>query len=104
MLNQTVLVGRLTQDLKEELIDDERKAYYITIAVQRNYKNEDGVYETDFVPIELGDNIGKNVCSYCKKGDILGIKGRLESFQNEDKNIIKLIAEKVTFLSSKQEA
>ena len=104
MLNQTVLVGRLTQDLKEELIDDERKAYYITIAVQRNYKNEDGVYETDFVPIELGDSIGKNVCSYCRKGDILGIKGRLESFQNEDKNIIKLIAEKVTFLSSKQEA
>lgn len=104
MLNQAILVGRLTQDLKEELINDERKAYYITIAVPRNYKNADGEYETDFIPIELGDAIGKNVCSYCKKGDILGIKGRTERIKIDDTYRTKIIAEKVTFLSSKQEA
>lgn len=103
MLNQTVLVGRLTQDLKEELLDEERKAYYITIAVQRNYKNEDGIYETDFIPIELGDNIGNNVCSYCKKGDILGIKGRIESTVEKGSYKVRIVAEKVTFLSSKKD-
>lgn len=103
MLNQTILVGRLTQDLKEELIDEERKAYFITIAVQRNYKNENGEYETDFIPIELGDNIGKNVCNYCKKGDILGIKGRTESINDNGSYKVRIVAEKVTFLSSKKE-
>ena len=104
MLNQTVLVGRLTQDLKEELINDERKNYYITIAVPRNFKNDEGEYETDLIPVELGSSVGKSVFSYCKKGDILGIKGRTECIQIDDTYKTKIVAEKVTFLSSKQEA
>lgn len=103
MLNQVVLVGRLTQDLKEELVDNERKFFYITIAVPRNYKNENGEYETDFLPIVLSDNIGKNVCEYCKKGDILGIKGRAECVKDDDTNKIRILAEKVTFLSSNKD-
>ncbi len=104
MLNQTVLVGRLTQDLKEEFNENEKKTFTATLAVPRNYKNIDGEYDTDFIPIALTDNIGNNVFEYCKKGDLLGIKGRIESYQEDEKNIIRLIAEKVTFLSSKQEA
>ena len=104
MLNQTVLVGRLTQDLKPELDENDRKTFIATLAVPRSYKNINGEYDTDFVPILLTDNIGSNVFEYCKKGDLLGIKGRIESFIDKERNIIRLIAEKVTFLSSKQEA
>ena len=104
MLNQTVLIGRLTQDLKTELDKNDRKTFLATLAVPRNYKNENGEYDTDFIPIALTDNVGNNVFEYCKKGDLLGIKGRIESFQEDETNIIRLIAEKVTFLSSKQTA
>ena len=38
---------------------------------------------------------------YCKKGDLLGIKGRVQTRQEENKNTIEIIAEKITFLTSK---
>ena len=44
-------------------------------------------------------------CRYCKKGDIVGIKGRLqtrvvEKDENEKKYYVEVVAERVTFLSS----
>ena len=96
MLNNVVIVGRLTSD--PVLIKDDEKNYCeITLAVNRNFKNADGVYETDFIPCILFGNISLTTCEYCKKGDVLGIKGRLQSNDNK----LEVIAEKVTFLSSK---
>lgn len=97
MLNQVVLVGRLTNEPRrvwEEEID--RDIVSINLAIPRAYKNAMGVYETDFVSIKLFDNIGTNTMEYCRKGDLIGIKGRIESFGDR----IEIIAEKVTFLSS----
>ena len=96
MLNQTVLVGRLTQDLNKELIDNDGKVCQITISVPRSYKNDDGKYDVDFIPIVLTDNIGKNVCEYCKKGDVIGIRGRIESFKEKELYNVKVIAERFT--------
>lgn len=102
MLNQTVLVGRLTQDFKDEFLNN-RKDFCITVAVPRSYKNENGEYDTDFLPIVLSSNIGKNVCEYCKKGDILGIKGRTESVKTDDSYSIRIVADRITFLSSNKD-
>ena len=98
MLNQTVLVGRLVDDPIIEEIED-RKYYRITIAVPRSYKNADGEYDTDFIPITLWKGIAQNTLEYCKKGDLVGIKGRIQA---EDNNI-EIVAERITFLSSKKE-
>ena len=98
MLNHSILVGRLVSDPKKETKND-REIVTITLAVPRSYKNADGEYETDFIPCILWNNIAINTFEYCKKGDTLGVKGRLQS--NEGK--IELIAEKITFLSSKKE-
>lgn len=99
MLNQVVLVGRLTSDPKVEE-KGELKVTNVTIAIPRSFKNSDGTYDTDFIKCTLYDNIATNTSEYCKKGDIVGIKGRLQNFESDDTNVI---AEKVTFLSSKSE-
>lgn len=95
MLNQVVLVGRLTENptFKEE---GEKKRTTITLAVQRSYKNTDGIYETDFVPCILWNGIAERTTEYCKKGDVVGVKGRIQTIEGK----IEIIAEKVTFLSS----
>lgn len=105
MLNNVVLVGRLTKD--PEVINTEKgnKRTVITLAVSRAYKNYDGQYDTDFINIILWNGIAENTCEYCKKGDVIGIKGRIESrtYQDQEDNtkyITEIIAEKVTFLSS----
>ena len=59
--------------------------------------NQNGVYETDVLPIDLTNYVGSKVFQYCKKNDLIGIRGRLES---KEGNLIKIVAEKVTFLSS----
>ena len=63
------------------------------------------ILETDFIDCLAFDNIAENTEQYCKKGDIIGVKGRLQSRQIEEdgvkKNITEIISEKVTFLSSK---
>ena len=106
MLNQVVLVGRLVRD--PELIETEnnKKQSRITIAIPRSFKNMDGEYETDFVNCILWDVVAKNTVEYCTKGDIVGIKGRIQSNvvekDNEKKYYIDVIAERVTFLSNKK--
>lgn len=104
MLNQIVLVGRLVQDLEIKELENGQRVSYITLAVPRSYKNADGIYETDFIPCMVWNNIADNVKEYCKKGDLLGIKGRIQTRQEENKNIIEIVAEKVTFLSSRKES
>lgn len=94
MLNQTVLVGRLVN----EPVIEEEKHCTITLAVPRSYKNEEGEYETDFIPITLYQAIANNAVEYCKKGDLVGIKGRIQVIDND----IEIVAEKLTFLSSKK--
>lgn len=98
MLNQIVLVGRLVQDPEIKELEDNRKVSVITLAVPRSFKNADGEYETDFIPCVLWNGIATNTIEYCRKGDLVGIKGRIQSNENK----IELIAEKVTFLSTKK--
>ena len=107
MLNQVVLVGRLTDDLEVQ----EHKGKKVTtliLAVQRSVKNSDGVYEADFIRCTLWNAIASRTTEYCHKGDIIGIKGRIQTSTYEDKDgktqySTEVIAEKVTFLSSKKE-
>lgn len=104
MLNQVILVGRLVKD--PELVENKAKTPLarITLAVPRSYKNADGIYETDFINCTLWQLVAANTKEYCKKGDIVGVKGRIEtgSYEKdgEKKYTTEIIAERVTFLSS----
>ena len=109
MLNNVVLVGRLTKNVEKKEIENGKETAIIILAVPRNFKNADGEYETDFISCKLWNPIASNVVKYCKKGDIIGVKGRLqtqattndEGFQNGYE--LQIIAEKVTFLSNNSE-
>ena len=108
MLNQIVLVGRLVQDPEIKELENGIKTSYITLAVSRSYKNADGIYETDFIPCLLYKGIAENAVEYCKKGDLLGVKGRIQRFCANDYTcngypILEIVAEKVTFLSNRKE-
>ena len=106
MLNQIVLVGRLTRDIVVNKSEKVSKVATICLAIPRSFKNSEGTYDTDFVECTAFDAIAENTCEYCSKGDIVGVKGRVQSRVKEEdehpKNYLEVIAEKVTFLSSKK--
>lgn len=105
MLNQVVLVGRLVNDPEKV---KEGKEAIITLEVNRSFKNEQGEYEIDFIDCVLWNGIAINTSEYCRKGDVIGVKGRLQTKQDIDENgkitnkTMYIVAEKVTFLSSKK--
>lgn len=105
MLNQAIMVGRLVADPEVKELESGKKVSNITIAIPRSYKNAEGEYETDFIDVSLWDGVAQNTAEYCKKGDIIGVKGRLQTDSYEkDGNKMKslnVVAEKITFLSSK---
>ena len=104
MLNQVVLVGRLVKTPELKLTENGKKISRITLAVPRNYKNMDGEYDTDFLDCTLWTNVAENTSEYCQTGDMLGIKGRVQTriIENDDgtrKKKTEIIAERVTFLA-----
>ena len=107
MLNQIVIIGRLVRNPEIKESEGGHKYTNITLAVPRNYKNSNGEYESDFIDCRLWNGIAENTAEYCHKGDIVGIKGRIQTSSYEKDNqkhyITEVIAEKITFLSSKKE-
>ncbi len=105
MLNQIVLVGRLVKKPELRELENGKKLSFITLAVPRSFKNLAGEYETDFIDCTLWDSVATSTVEYCGKGDIVGVKGRIQSRVVEkpegNRTQLDVIAEKVTFLSSK---
>ncbi len=107
MLNQIILVGRLTKNIVVNKSDNGVKVATLSLAIPRSFKNSEGLYDTDFIDCVMFDNIAKNTAEYCNKGDIVGVKGRVQSrvIESDDKKeyLMDIVAEKVTFLSSKKQ-
>ena len=104
MLNQVVLVGRLVKTPELKLTENGKKISRITLAVPRNYKNMEGEYDTDFLDCTLWTNIAENTSEYCQTGDMIGVKGRIQTrvIENDDgtkKKKTEIVAERVTFLA-----
>ena len=107
MLNQSFLVGRLVR--KPELRETEKgkRMCFLSLAVPRSFKNMSGEYDADFIDCVLWDQIASVTVEHCDKGDLICVKGRIQSriIEEEDSKHSKLeiIAEKVSFLTSKEE-
>lgn len=100
-MNYICIVGRLIDKptLERNYETNETKAV-ATIAVNRNYKSDEGIYETDFFKVLLTNQVADATCEYCQKGDVVGIVGRLENRYNEDKTKYDIIiANKISFIS-----
>ena len=106
MLNEIILVGRLTNNIVVNTTDKGKKIGNLTLAVPRSFKNMDGLYETDFIPCLLWEEKATLAKDYCHTGDIVGIKGRLQSriveTEQGKRNQLEVVAERLTFLSSKK--
>lgn len=87
MLNQVILVGRVTHTIENNTL---------TLAVSRSYKNENGEYETDFIPVYISGTLLTQAQNYLKNGDIVGIRGRIQATNS----IPRIVVEKLTFLST----
>lgn len=105
MVNQIVLVGRIARTPETKVTENGKKYSTLTLAVPRNYKNQNGEYDTDFLDCTLWAAVAESTSEYCQTGDMIGVKGRIqtriiETPEGTKKKKTEIIAEKVTFLTS----
>ena len=97
-MNNVIIVGRLASEIEEK-----ETSFRVVLAVSRPFKNEYGDYETDFIDVRCLGNVGETTKEYCRKGDLLGVKGRIqtETIETDDfkRKISYVLADKITFLS-----
>lgn len=93
-MNNLVLVGRLVKRPILEETENGRKTTTIVLASSRNFKNDIGEYETDFIPVNLVGQVAESTVEYCKQGDVIGVKGRLARLSGND---LQVVAEKNKF-------
>lgn len=106
MYNSVYLIGRLTKDPEIKETENNKKVCNITLAVQRSYKNAEGIYETDFIRCSLWETVASRACEYCHKGDLIAVRGQLRTSsyitENEEKKYTtEIIVEKLVFLATK---
>lgn len=97
-MNNVLLVGRITNNIKLQETED-TKYIVVRLSIPRSFKNSEGVYDIDYVNVKITGQIADQCSIYIKKGDMIGIKGRLSAIKGHK---IEVFAEKVTFLSSKK--
>lgn len=99
MNNMVCFIGRLTKDVELEKVEDKDFAR-ITLAVQRNEKNNEGIYKTDFIEVSLYNMLATHTKKYCKKGDLIGIKGRIQTTKMASGYTMEIVADRISFLSN----
>ena len=108
MINNVVLVGRLTKDLELRYTTSNKAAVNFTLAVNRNFKNERGELQADFIGCTAYGKQAENMARFLNKGSLIGIEGRISTrnYQGKDGKtvyITEVIADKVNFLESKKQ-
>lgn len=106
MNNTVILIGRITKDLELRTTQNGTNVLKLNLAIPRSYKNSQGEYDTDFINCTLYRQIADRTAEYCRKGDMVGIKGTIQtgSYEKEGKKIYttEVVAEKITFLQAKE--
>ena len=102
MLNQVVLVGRVKEKPKVHTTENDKTVISVLIGVERSLKNADGVHETDFIKCVLW-NDSVDTIKWCRKGDLIGVKGRIQTSRLGKKDSIEVIVEKFSYFLSESQ-
>lgn len=86
MINNTVLVGRLTKEVDVRYTGSGIAVGNFTMAVERNFKNAQGEQETDFINCVIWREKAETLASFASKGSLIGITGSIQtgSYDNSE--------------------
>ena len=106
MLNRITVIGRLTRDPELRTTSNGVAVATFTVAVDRQYKTQNGEKETDFIPVVVWRGLAETCSKYLSKGNMVAIDGRLqirnyENDKGERRTIAEIVAENAQFLTPK---
>lgn len=107
MLNSTNLVGRLTKDVELRYTPSNQAVATFTLAVNRDFKNQNGEREADFINCVIWRQQAENFANFVKKGHLVSITGRIQTRNYEDNDgkrvyVTEVVAEKFSLLEKRE--
>lgn len=108
MLNKIIIHGRLTRDPELRYTQSQTPVASFTVAVDRDYTDQSGSRETDFIDCVAWRSGAEFVSKYFHKGQMILVEGRLTSRKWEDRDGNKrtsweIVADHTYFGESKRE-
>lgn len=106
MINNTVLIGRVTKDIELKQTQANKSVTQFVLAVNRQFKNANGEREADFINIVAWGKTAELLAQYAHKGSQIGVVGRIQTRNYENQQgqrvyVTEVVAESMTLLDSK---
>ena len=106
MINKVVLVGRITKSPELKMTQSNIPFVNFTIAVNRPFKDDKGETQADFIQSIVWRRQAENTARFVKKGDLIGVEGRIQTRNYEDDNgrtiyITEVVCDSIVFLETK---
>lgn len=105
-MNKVILIGRLTKDPELRYTSSNIATASFSLAVDRNFTNQNGEREADFINIVVWRKQAENCKNYLTKGSQVAIDGRIQtrSYDGQDgqkRYVTEVVADNVQFLGTK---
>lgn len=106
MINNVVLVGRMTRDAELRYTPSNVAVATFSLAVNRNFKGANGERETDFINCVIWRQQAENLANWAKKGALIGITGRIQTRNYENQQgqrvyVTEVVADNFQMLESR---
>ncbi|WP_423214109.1 single-stranded DNA-binding protein [Streptococcus equinus] len=106
MINNVVLVGRMTRDAELRYTPSNQAVATFTLAVNRNFKNQNGEREADFINCVIWRQQAENLANWAKKGTLIGVTGRIQTRNYENQQgqrvyVTEIVADSFQILESR---
>lgn len=106
MINNVVLVGRMTRDAELRYTPSNQAVATFSLAVNRNFKNQNGEREADFINCVIWRQQAENLANWAKKGALIGITGRIQTRNYENQQgqrvyVTEVVADSFQMLESR---
>ena len=107
-MNVVVIIGRLTKDVELRRTGSGKAVASFTLAVNKDYRNEQGGYDADFIDCVAFEGKAETISKYVHKGDRFAVLGQLatRTYENKEGRNVKVTEVKVTgfdFLENKKQ-
>ena len=106
-MNIVTLIGRTTKELETKMTKSGKAVISFALAVNKDFKNDDGTYDADFIDCVAFDKRAETIGKYVHKGDRIGIHGKISTrtYQRNDgtnAKAVEVIVDGFEFLESKK--
>lgn len=109
MINNVVLIGRLTKDCELNYTANGAAVGSFTLAVNRNYSNHNGEREADFIRCVIWRKPAETFANYTRKGSLVGITGKIQTRNYENQQgqrvyLTEIVVDEFQLLESKEKS